>query len=80
MADKISKQVSQNLDETQNSKLDLILQNIDRISLEIKTLETRLTHKELKDRTEYGQLKYQLTALQDELRPIKRKKIEREAH
>lgn len=53
--------------EKQDIKMDRILHSIDKLSIEIKTLESRLSNKEMKDKIDYGQLHYKVNALQSRL-------------
>lgn len=71
IVEKITKEVNSSLARltaTQDQKLDLVLERIERLSNDLSGLELRLTQKELKDRTEYGQMHYKISALQSDLK------------
>ena len=79
LAQKLSIEVKTTLSEENkehSNKLDLVLNNIEKLSLELKTLEQRLTTKELKDRMDYGQLQYQVNSLQTDLKPKRKQRKE----
>jgi len=46
---------------------------VQKLRIELKSLDQRLTQKELKDRAEYGHVRYQLNSMQSTIRPKKRK-------
>ena len=76
LATKITWQVQTDIAENhskQDSKLNLILQNIEKLHVDMKTMEERLTKKEMSDRLEYGQLKYKIASLETDIRPSKRR-------
>ena len=65
--DEITKNLNQNLDahrERQDEKFDLVLEHLEKLRFELSNLDQRITKKELKDRADYGQLKYQISSLQ----------------
>ena len=71
MADAITTSLEGTLtDYTEKSelKIEKILTHVEALRLELKSLDERLSHKELKDRSEYGQVQYRINSLQNEIR------------
>lgn len=70
LADTISDSVGKNFtayrDHT-DVQLDKILTHVEALRLELKSLDERLTHKEVRDRSEYGHVQYKLSSLQSEI-------------
>lgn len=50
-----------------NEQLDHILTHVEALRLELKSLDERITVKEVKDRSEYGHVQYKLSSLQNEI-------------
>ena len=50
-----------------SEQLDHILTHVEALRLELKSLDERLTVKEVKDRSEYGHVQYKLNSLQSEI-------------
>jgi len=50
-----------------NKQLDQIVTHVEALRLELKSLDERITIKEVKDRSEYGHVQYKLNSLQSEL-------------
>lgn len=74
IVDRITIEINSSLDRfaiENNKKLDLISQNVEKLRFELKDLENQVVSKEIKNRSDYGQIQYQLNALQSEF--IKRK-------
>lgn len=76
--DKFIKKLGENLSSKlterftkQDEVLDQIVLKLNDIDQKVSELDLRLTKKELKDKTEYGQLVYKVNALKSELRPRK---------
>ena len=70
ITNKITQSVQKSFDkyhaENQDSFDNLGLK-LDTLRLELKSLDERLTRKELKDRAEYGHVQYKLSSLQNEV-------------
>ena len=72
IVDKITKDVNSslvNINTEQNKKLDKVVEHLEQLRFELSSLDRRLTSKELKDRTEYGQMQYRISSLQNDLKP-----------
>ena len=44
-----------------------ILKHVESLRIELKSLDDRLTNKEVRDRSEYGHVQYKLSSLQNEM-------------
>ncbi len=76
ITDKITSSIEKSFDSytsEQNKTLNEISENVQKLRIELKSLDQRLTQKELKDRAEYGHVRYQLNSMQSTIRPKKRK-------
>ena len=70
LAESISEKVERSFSSYKshtNEQLDLILTHVEALRLELKSLDERLTIKEVKDRSEYGHVQYKLSSLQNEI-------------
>ena len=70
----LTEKITQSLDkslstyqETQDKKLDQILNHVESLRIEVKSLDQRLTSKELKDRVDYGHMTYKVNSLENEI-------------
>ena len=73
---KISKEVNLSLktiESSQNQKLDKILNNVEALRLEVSTIEKRIESKEIQDKMNYGQLKYQLSSIENKIKNTRSK-------
>ena len=66
ISQKVEKSFSSYRDHT-TEQLDHILTHVEALRLELKSLDERLTIKEVKDRSEYGHVQYKLSSLQSEI-------------
>ena len=79
LSDKITSSVNESLktfEANSEDKMDKILTHVEALRLELKSLDERLTSKELRDKSEYGHVQYKLSSLQKELMQEKRKEKE----
>lgn len=70
LANTITESVEKSFSSYKNhtsEQLDQILTHVEALRLEIKSLDERVTVKEVKDRSEYGHVQYKLNSLQNEL-------------
>jgi len=70
MSDRITQAVNQSLEKyhaDSESKMDSILEHVESLRIELKSLDDRLTNKEVRDRSEYGHVQYKLSSLQNEM-------------
>ena len=68
--DKISSDLNKNLlqfESRQDQKFDQILDHLERLRFDMAALDQKMISKELKDKTDYGHMKYKISSLQDEL-------------
>ena len=78
IVEKITKEVNSSLERTsgkQNRKLDTVIEHLEQLKFELSSLDQRLTQKELRDKTEYGQMQYRIRSLQNDLREKPLKKV-----
>lgn len=71
IVEKITKEVNTSLsqiNDSQDKKLNMVIEHIEQLKHELSSLDQRLTNKELKDKTEYGQMQYRISALQNDLK------------
>ena len=71
LASKLSWQIQTDMVEmqaSQNKKLDLIIDNVEKLHTDMKLMEDRITKKEMTDRMEHGQLKYKIASLESDIR------------
>ena len=76
LTEKITQSVESSLDrynKVTNEKMDKVLLNVESLRIELKSLDDRLTTKELKDHSEYGHVQYKLNSLQADLATEKKK-------
>lgn len=66
ITDSVQKTLSSYHSDNQ-SAFDEISTKLDTLRLELKSLDERLTRKEIKDKTEYGHVQYKLSSLQSEV-------------
>lgn len=79
VTDKITQAVNETLSsyhQQSEAKMDTILDHVESLRLEVKSLDQRLSTKEIKDRSEYGHVTYKLNSLQNEVLDKKKKKSE----
>ena len=80
MSEKITQAVNDSLEKyhaESEAKMDTILTHVESLRIELKSLDDRLTNKEVRDRSEYGHVQYKLSSLQNELldeKKVKKKK------
>lgn len=77
ITDSVQKTLSSYHSDNQ-SAFDEISTKLDTLRLELKSLDERLTRKEIKDKTEYGHVQYKLSSLQSEViqkRPQKKSSV-----
>ncbi len=70
IADGITKSLEGTLAKFQNDsdvKMDKILTHVEALRLELKSLDERVTHKEIKDHATYGQVQYKINSLHSEV-------------
>lgn len=84
--EKLTNQITQSVNDSlakyhQKSevKFDKIIDHVESLRLELKSLDERLTSKEVRDRSDYGHVQYKLNSLQSELIEEKKKKKSRPA-
>jgi len=79
IVDKISQEMNRTLTKFQdqhNQKFEQVLNHLESMRIELKSLDQRLSSKEVKDKMDYGHMQYKLSSLQTELKqskPIKKK-------
>lgn len=76
IADAITKSLETTFEKFQKDselKLDKVLTHVEALRLELKSLDERLTQKEVKDHTNYGQVQYKINSLHSEIREKKTK-------
>jgi hypothetical protein len=76
LTEKITQSVESSLErynKATNDKMDKVLYNVESLRVELKSLDERLTSKELKDHSEYGHVQYKLNSLQADLATEKKK-------
>jgi hypothetical protein len=61
--------------KTTNEKMDKVLLHVESLRLELKSLDERLTNKEIKDHSEYGHVQYKLNSLQVDLATEKKNSV-----
>lgn len=66
ISESVEKSFSSYKDHT-TEQLDHILTHVEALRLELKSLDERITIKEVKDRSEYGHVQYKLSSLQKEI-------------
>ncbi len=67
---KITMEVNQALgtfQAQQDEKLEKVLTHLESMRIELKTIDDRLTTKEMRDKMDYGQMQYKISSLQNEL-------------
>ena len=80
MSEKITRAVNDSLEKyhaESEEKMDTILGHVESLRIELKSLDDRLTNKEVRDRSEYGHVQYKLSSLQNEMldeKQVKKKK------
>ena len=77
MSDKITQAVNASLEKyhaESEEKMDTILGHVESLRIELKSLDDRLTNKEVRDRSEYGHVQYKLSSLQNEMLDEKKDK------
>jgi SPX domain protein involved in polyphosphate accumulation len=77
IVERITQEVNKSLSqfsEQNNQTLTKISDNIEKLRFELKDLEQQVMSKEIKSRSDYGQIQYQLNALQNQLREEKKPK------
>ncbi|MDP7319033.1 MAG: hypothetical protein QF441_00415 [Bacteriovoracaceae bacterium] len=77
IVDKVVTEVSAKLERhesNQNKNFDTVIEHLEKLRFELSSLDQRLTQKELKDRVDYGQMQYKISAIQNDLRDQKKKK------
>lgn len=82
IVDKITSEVNTSLNKIESShdqKFDKILSHLESLRFEVSSIEKRLELKEIKDNVNYGQLKYQVNAIESKLRP-KEKPVQTKSH
>ena len=70
IVERITKEVNSSLNEikaNQGQNFDKVIEHLESLRIEVKGLEQRLTHKEMKDKMDYGQMQYKISSLQNEL-------------
>jgi hypothetical protein len=76
IVEKITKNVNTSLDSIQTDqgqKFNQVIEHLEKLRIELSSLDQRITQKELKDKMEYGQMRYQINSLQNDLREKKPK-------
>ncbi len=74
IVDKITKEVNSSLSEvvlSQDKKFDTVISHLESLRVELKSLDQRLTSKEMKDKMDYGQMQYKISSLQSDLKETK---------
>ena len=77
LTNKITQSVNESLEkyhEKSELKFDKIIDHVESLRLELKSLDERLTSKEVRDKSDYGHVQYKLNSLQSELIEEKKKK------
>jgi archaellum component FlaC len=77
IVDKITSEINISLDrhaQESNLKLNSISDNVEKLRFELKDLETQVINKEIRSRSDYGQIQYKLNSLQSELQKSNLKK------
>mgnify|MGYP003691065067 CR=1 FL=1 len=77
MSEKITQAVNESLEKyniSSEAKMDTILGHVESLRVELKSLDDRLTNKEVRDRSEYGHVQYKLNSLQNEMLDEKKTK------
>lgn len=67
LAQKISDKVTQNF-VNQQEHLERLNDNIEKLRIEVKTIDQRLSLKETKDRHEYGHIAYKISEIKNDLK------------
>ena len=83
IVEKITSEIKSSLNlvqEQQDKKLDVVVEHLEKLRLELNSLDQRLTQKELRDKAEYGQMRYQINSLQADLRPKSKAKTPDKSH
>jgi hypothetical protein len=84
IVDKITSEINSSLDKhaaESNLKLTSISDNVEKLRFELKDLETQVINKEIKSRSDYGQIQYKLNSLQSEIQKSKpRQKSPEKSH
>ena len=74
IVDKITSEINVSLDrhaQESNLKLTSIADNVEKLRFELKDLETQVINKEIRSRSDYGQIQYKLNSLQSEIQKAK---------
>lgn len=66
----VNKELGQ-FQEFQDKKFDTIIEHLEKLRFEVATIDKKVTQLEMKERMDYGQLKYQISALENKLKPNK---------
>lgn len=83
IVEKITSEVNTSLktmSNEQDRKFDLVIEHLEKLRFELSSLDQRLTQKEMRDKMDYGQTQYKISALQNELkerRPKPKKDLEK---
>lgn len=48
-------------------RIDEVLEHVQALRIEVKSLDQRLTSKEIRDKSEYGHVQYKISSLQNEI-------------
>ena len=84
IVDKITSEINVSLDrhaQESDLKLTSIADNVEKLRFELKDLETQVINKEIRSRSDYGQIQYKLNSLQSELQKTKpRQKSTEKSH
>jgi hypothetical protein len=82
IVEKITSEVNISLNsvtDNHNKKFDLVIEHLEKLRLEVSTLDKKLNQKEMRDKMDYGQTQYKISSLQNELkdtRPKKKKNLD----
>lgn len=70
------------MSEHQDKKFEMVIEHLEKLRLELSSLDQRLTQKEMRDKMDYGQTQYKISSLQNELKETnpKRKKSLDKSH
>lgn len=81
IVEKISKEVNISLSAInleQDKKFNTVIEHLEKLRFELSSLDQRLTQKEMRDKMEYGQMQYKISALQNDLKVKKPNKSQTE--
>jgi hypothetical protein len=83
IVEKITSEVKVSLgimSENQDKKFEMVIEHLEKLRLELSSLDQRLTQKEMRDKMDYGQTQYKISSLQNELKetaPKKKKPLDK---